>query len=507
MKKRVLFISLLLCVCVFIGFNVVQNNKYITDRNLYTNNQSKTKVTYSSMEEIHTSSDNVITDLKNGKYENLFADNLHVTLADEDSVSKITIHSRNDYRGITDARELMEEQIKVIKYFLGEDLDMQYLVDAACWSDAENRLTRCLNYNEVLALMNAGTYQPMEPYTKPYMSYVAWTKGAKNDTRYAHVSHDFSEIVFIKGKLMELQGSKWENPEERYKAIATYYMDDINLEDEYKLLNGTISIRDAIDYVEKYFNGNQLPYDKAPEVEEKVAKVEVFEIAKDTLCLEFTLRRKYKGLVFEYGPLSGTYMGAIPPYENDHTRVIMVETDEIDERLGMGNGMIMEQEGEAVTQVVSLESAIQKVSRQIGKNSKYRVDSIEMIYRNELVHNDGFYNVYKGTPCWMFQCVNQADNKMTTFYIELISGSINYYTTTAVSNFDTGTTSGSETDTNANADTDANAAVTNSDVSTRELMSRESLEALKEDLQQELERQQMLCAEGVMESFSELWIQ
>jgi hypothetical protein len=91
-----------------------------------------------------------------------------------------------------------------------------------------------------------------------------------------------------------------------------------------------------------------------------------------------------------------------------------------------------------------------------------------------------------------------------------------------------GTTSASEADTNVNADTDANAAVTNSDVSTQESMSRESLEALedtlfdsmenesdfikaystlKEDLQQELERQQMLCAEGVMESFSELWMQ
>lgn len=35
----------------------------------------------------------------------------------------------------------------------------------------------------------------------------------------------------------------------------------------------------------------------------------------------------------------------------------------------------------------------------------------------------------------------------------------------------------------------------------------EAYSTLKEDLQRELERQQMLCAEGVMESFSELWMQ
>ena len=427
-KKKLFLISMTLILLLFVVVNVIKNNKYIKYNDMYTNNNQKIEMEYIDLSELEKSAAETITNLEKGRYSNLLADNLHVTLSDAKNVSKIFIHSRKEYRGLTEPLELMEEEVRVIKELLGENVNLDYMVDAACLYSVENEHPMYATYTELQQIMKNGEYKPNAPYTLPYMSYIAWTKDDKKDTRYAHVSHDFDEVVFMKGKLMELQGSKWEDPETKYEAFASYYVDDGNLNDEYRLLNGTISVKEAIDFVENYFN-NELPYDKAPDVEEKVARVDIYEIDENVLCMEFTLRRKYNGLVFEYGALSGNF---IPPYGFDSTRVIMVETDKIDERIGNGNGMLMEVEGKSVDKIVSLKSALDKVSGQIGKNSKYNVDLIEMIYRREEIQHDGFYWEYSGTPCWMIRCTNQADGKITTFYIELMSGAINYYTRPAL---------------------------------------------------------------------------
>jgi hypothetical protein len=328
-----------------------------------------------------------------------------------------------------EAKEIMEEEVRIIKALLGEDLKADYLVDSALFYETGNENVDFKTYEEAQTLLAAGEYKPKGLYILPHLAYLGWNRDEK-DRRYAHVPYDFDYIVFMRGKMMELQGHGCEDPARAYEPVATYYMDDDNLDDVYQLINGTISVRDAIAFVEDYFNYH-LPYETAENVDEKVRKVVVYEIEKGTFCMQFEIRRTYNGLVFAYGDLSSLgneYLFGIPPYEMDNTKAIMVETNRVDQRTGSGNGMAVEPVGDVVEQVVSLESAIEKISGQIGKNSKYNIDLIEMIYREEKVYDEGMYRETKGEPCWLFQCTNQTDGKRTVFYVKLKNGDLNYYT-------------------------------------------------------------------------------
>ena len=180
-------------------------------------------------------------------------------------------------------------------------------------------------------------------------------------------------------------------------------------------------------------------------------------------------------------------------------------------------------------QTVGLEEFVERMVAYQEEHKEQNQAMMQAYYKERILEEANARNISEST------LLELIGNRMTPSISNLLSASAimsdfgkGFLRMLGFRDGEAGTTSASEADTNANADTDANAAVTNSDVSTQESMSRESLEALedtlfdsmenesdfikaystlKEDLQQELERQQMLCAEGVMESFSELWMQ
>lgn len=224
---------------------------------------------------------------------------------------------------------------------------------------------------------------------------------------------------------MKLADTFNENPTTEFDSVATYYPNGDNLDDVYELDNGSISIGDAIEFAEYYW-AECIPYDTAEDVEKKVRQVEVYQLKNGNYCICLEMTRKFKGLMFEYEPCFESQ--ALLSWWVDSGRVIMVDTDDVDELIGSGNRFTVEETGNKSDEVVSLNSAMDIVSDRIGNNSRYEVQSIEMIYRQQMIAYETDYAEFKGIPCWRIQCRNESNDMITVFYINMFDGSISYIT-------------------------------------------------------------------------------
>ena len=416
-----------LLMITYIGYNLYNNNQYVDFKSYYNVINKNPEMEYLSLQEIRDEKDNVLERLYSGYYENLSATHVIVSLSDGDYVTEMKEYDGGVYHGITDPKEMYEEQMRVIHYFLGDDLDSEYLKDGnAMRNNREDVFNLYLRNDEVIDYIENGTYSEVASLGElPEMFYGAWARYENDDRRYCMTSSHFVYVPVMKGKYMELADTFNENPTTEFDSVATYYPDSDNLDDEYELDNGSISIGDAIKFAEYYW-AECIPFDTTKDVEKKVRQVEVYQLknGKYYICLEMT--RKFKGLMFEYQyPFDSNVALS---WWLDNGRTIMVDTDDIDELIGEGNGFEVEETGNKSYEAVSLKSALDKVSDKIGNNSKYEVQRIEMIYRQQIVTYETDYAEFKGIPCWRIQCKNQSNDMITMFYINLFDGSISYST-------------------------------------------------------------------------------
>ncbi|MDE6232095.1 MAG: hypothetical protein K2M60_01930 [Lachnospiraceae bacterium] len=418
---------IVLFMVTYIGYNLYNNNQHVDFKSYYNDNNKNPEMEYLTLQEIRDEKDNILEKLYGGYYENLSAAQVIVSLSDGDYVTEMKEYDGGVYHGITDPKEMYEEQMRVIHYFMGDDLDSRYLEDGNCLrNNGEDIFNLYLRNDEVIDYIENGTYSEIASFSElPAMFYDSWTRRISDDRRHCEINDLFIYVPVMKGKYMELADTFNEDPKTEFDSVATYYPDGDNLDDEYELDNGSISIADAIKFAEYYW-AECMPFDTAEDVEKKVRQVEVYQLKNGKYCIYHEMTRKFKGLMFEYEHPFDSRAGL--SWWLDYGRTIMVDTDDIDELLGTGNGFVVEETGKKSYEAVSLKSAMDKVSDKIGNNSKYEVQRIEMIYRQKIVAYENNYAEFKGIPCWRIQCKNQSNDMITMFYINLIDGSISYIT-------------------------------------------------------------------------------
>lgn len=421
--------SVFIIIFFYISFNVYHNNKKIEGIDLYTNNYIDTPLETISLDELRSVYEQNVEEIKNGKYDNLSADNPVVTITQADSVCNIKETSNDWYKDV-DMLELVEEELDIIKQLIGEDINMDYVVDDTSWYYIDDQYNlHYPTYSETVESIKSGTYTPndfvAQYCTYPYLAYIGVTLGG-DDLRYCHVPCDLDYVVFMKGKLYEISDVTTDDISAQYDPIAVYYKNGYGLEDEYELLNGKISIRESIEFVENYFK-NKYPYNFDEKIKQVVYKVEVFDIGNGIHALEFSIIREFGGLLTDSGNTSENVDTELMTYAKDSTRIIMVETDDIDMRIGTGNAKRMQYVGKPIKKVVSLDSALEKISNSLGKNSKYKIEEISMIFRRKIVNDTLYQQEYTGIPCWKIRCTNIADGRETRFYINLKDGKLEYY--------------------------------------------------------------------------------
>ena len=434
MKKYIKYIVIvLLAITINTGYRIRENNKKVRYLNFYSDISTDIDIDKVSLEQLRQDYPNDLQDLKDGKYINLSINNPYIYITREDVLYNISEKSNTGFKDMS-LHELAEKELEVIKSLIGDDINTDYIFDNTSfyyldenYEITENYDLHYPTYEETLESIRNNTYTPnkvvAEYCTWPCLTYDSGLSGDSNVFKYCHVSPDMDYVIFKRESLCEslgvLEDHMEGNPD--YVPIKTYYKTSPDLDDEYKLSNGTISVRKAIDFVEQYFS-NLYPYNIFPENKEFVHHVSVFDLQDGICAMEFALTKEFGGLITETErPGEADYTEV----RND-TRVTMVETDNVDMRTGSGNGLEMHQIGDGITKVVSLKSALEIISSNIGKNSKYEINEISMIFRRKIYDQTSYRENYLGIPHWLIRCKNVADGKEISFYVNLVNGKMEY---------------------------------------------------------------------------------
>ena len=84
-----------------------------------------------------------------------------------------------------------------------------------------------------------------------------------------------------------------------------------------------------------------------------------------------------------------------------------------------------EKEGDAITEIISLDNAFNLLSNRIGENSTYKILSVELGYRLTERYGEGnLYRYGEGTPIWRIITMNENDTKNYVFEIDCVTGKI-----------------------------------------------------------------------------------
>ncbi len=205
--------------------------------------------------------------------------------------------------------------------------------------------------------------------------------------------------------------------------VAKYYNDGTHDDVSFKLMDGEVTIGEAIDFVEnKYLKS--LPFDYGEEVSLEVLSVSVYEIQEEVFAYVFELSFGWNGIVFD----SAAPFTSVEQVHNIFIMAdaLMAEKDEIDEFSGLGVPNVIGTE-DLNGEVYTLESAIDIVSESLSQEVKFEVLTISMVYM-------GVYEVLtpeetKGSalPAWKFQLYNTNDGLYYNVYVDVLSGQINSF--------------------------------------------------------------------------------
>lgn len=427
MKRIVIIIAaaLVLCSAVFVIINITGNNKKVEKKDTY-NKVGSEEIVYSGLDDIRKNGDKVVGSLENGEYANISGADVIFTATQGDNVCCINI-DKADPIG-KDKLEILEKERDILEYYLGDDLVESNFFES----------TSFLGYQEAKSAIESGTYKPVENYSadNPMLGYTLEAEilrhsddngeinltpeeqqelYGKGDYKYGHVDPNLLTVWIDKGKIHDM----WDDA---HVVSDQYHISQIDREKEIELSNGKITLGDAVDFVEDYFE-TKLPYEVNKDVKKKVQGVSVTKISDNVNVIQLRLVRMYNGLIFE-GTEEGTIYNEIPKYARDICYAEMIDTDDIDTYSGVTSAIKVEREGNEADKCVTPESALRLVSQSIGNNSEYEVKSIESIYRLKKI--DEYKGQYYGTPCWKIFGTNTTSEQEISFYVNMISGELDY---------------------------------------------------------------------------------
>lgn len=182
-------------------------------------------------------------------------------------------------------------------------------------------------------------------------------------------------------------------------AVFLKYISDINSTEKYELINGEISIKDAVDFANNYLETmNFSPYELSAKT--KVCAVNIFKIDGEKYGYNFMTTPEYKNVMFDYPEMMGGGMG-ISKIPNDYDnrdyfilpgQIDMIETDKVCHFISPAYNRSIE-EAETYTSIITLENAADIVSRFYSNHMLFYVTRVQVVYLEYL---------NTAEPCWKF---------------------------------------------------------------------------------------------------------
>lgn len=365
------------------------------------------------IESVISEIDDTFEDAKNGKYDNIQFDILEVDFPTKVKIASYTLDVHTDEE--MSVSEKAEKWTTLgIEKIMGE-INYEYLYDG-------------------------GHHNPDEPDVITYemlLDGTAQISAEEFDSLYYKDLTDNKKCELIKGYMSNFSAGAFGNIVGKpitfgYQSyldyVDTYKVHSDNLDVTYKLADGEITIAQAIENAETYYN-SIFPLFTKNNVSMCVNYVEVYKFKdSDNYVLDMYIGFEYAGLritEFKDALRKDGYDANKESREGLTTQVIMVETDKIDMGFGVFNCYEEPVAVEEYKEIVTLDGFLTAVSERLSDlgDMDFIAEYVGMEYQicSDLKEEDVATYI---VPYWSIKLRNPMDNKHVYVYAEVNTGEI-----------------------------------------------------------------------------------
>lgn len=193
----------------------------------------------------------------------------------------------------------------------------------------------------------------------------------------------------------------------------------------WELTDGEMSIADAAELVREYFEAGT-PGPNTEGVSVDVPWVEVYTL-NDKYEYAFQVRRIYKGVPFSYVDWGGrTYYGYM--IDGDTKWAYVINHDTVSAFAGYSEAQPLEPLMEEQTEIIRMQDAAALLDEFLADKVRLEVGKAGLAYciYSEMGTEDKV-PAEIAIPCWEFESVNRTNDRVMTFYVNVLSGEIYYY--------------------------------------------------------------------------------
>lgn len=208
-------------------------------------------------------------------------------------------------------------------------------------------------------------------------------------------------------------------PSDLGEPVARYYNNGKNNDVKYKLLDGEVSIGEAIRYFTEEYP-KTLPFEVKPSY--SVNYVDVYKLNDETYAYLLRAVTMLNSLPLELGG-EMVVDSSIPDYFTTNGQALMVKRNDIDVTYDCDSKTNLRQIGEPITNIISLKDAAEIVSKNLSQTVRFNIISTGLIYHGEKDEN---YNANL-SPYWQFILYNPNDDMNYNIYVNASSGDFDYY--------------------------------------------------------------------------------
>ena len=351
-----------------------------------------------SLATVREEAETLIQEGRNGVYRNLEFHEIRPLITEEDRIYQIRVSTLKPEFPLTE--EQVQKVYDSMQAFFEEPIDERKITAIPAGSGVDS-----VSISELREKIR----EQNEKYTG--IDYVfLYLEDGEQGQRSQIISASIRSIMIDLGEPYYVE----EVPGKIYYPGAT----DGSLQDVYETADGEMSVEEAIEQTENYFN-HEFPVPCSGGMKYRVARVFIVSMPDGTYGFYLELRRSYGGVYFQ-GDIRRQAGTGDEVY--DLTNVILNGEHHVTEFWAISCNEQVEKMQE-ITEIISLKKATEYISQKIGDNTVYTVLEIELSYvGKEITEEDSWFEEL--SPAWMFITVNQTNGKEVRFYVDALTGEV-----------------------------------------------------------------------------------
>ncbi len=375
-----------------------------------------------TLDEIRSTSSQVITEAQEGKWKNLIFEKFTPYITDGDEIYNVNVKTPDSYKNLK-GEELLDAELSFMEGMIGDFSNGLFRNVMSYIQEGEYSDTVIQEFRDKI---RSGKYDDVYEIMYPD---IVFKKNKIKEGNYAPYIATNAKMQFqmynkkiVNTKMDDIM-ARGEEPPAQVPGLNIWYLDiidtiyagadDGSLDKEYQLLDGKLSVRDGIKFIEDYVN-TKMPYETNPDIKASVYAVYVMPVTDDIYCYHFRMRRSIYGLVTEAGWPSMTGVTGYLAESADAEIILSDEVDELADQRLIDN---TEKTGDVITEIIPMDAAIDIVSSEIGDNSTYKVYSLELGYDIKDIQGDG-------VPVWRFEVENVNTEETRFFFVDAVTGKV-----------------------------------------------------------------------------------